>query len=446
MSQSPTIDPAPPAGPAISAGQMSLVLDVSRMLAVTADLDALLRRIAEAVTALLNCERASIFLHDAERGELWTKVALGRQEIRMPAGQGIVGHVFNSGRALHVPRPYDDPRFNREPDRRTGFVTRNVLAVPMVDINQTPVGVIQAINKLPSGEAAGGGATGLAAGTFGDSDLAMLQLLADQAGVAVQRHRLQQAAMESLSLRREMELARGVQEAMIPHRMPDVPGLAAAGWTRPASINGGDVFDLWKTKDGRLGVLLADASGHGIGPALVACQVRTLVRTLSESEGSRADPFRLMSLVNARLHEDLPAGRFVTAFMGFIEPGGRMTWCSGGHSLVLTREGSGEGNGGAVKYLTATLPPLGVISELPEEPPGAVTLGPEGALVVASDGITEAVNGAGEMFGEAKLAAQLEARTTDPDEVAASLWAAVRTWQGKEEPDDDQTVMVVIRE
>ena len=443
MSKPPAIDPAPPAppaGPAITAGQMSLVLDVSRMLAVTADLDALLRRIAEAVTALLNCERASIFLHDAERGELWTKVALGRQEIRMPAGQGIVGHVFNSGRALHVPRPYDDPRFNREPDRRTGFVTRNVLAVPMVDINQTPVGVIQAINKSPAAATA----DGVAAGTFSDSDLAMLQLLADQAGVAVQRHRLQQAAMESLSLRREMELARGVQEAMIPHTMPDVPGLAAAGWTRPASINGGDVFDLWKTKDGRLGVLLADASGHGIGPALVACQVRTLVRTLSESEGSRADPFRLMSLVNARLHEDLPAGRFVTAFMGFIEPGGLMTWCSGGHSLVLTREGKREGGG--VKYLTATLPPLGVISELPEEPPGAVMLGPEGALVVASDGITEAVNGAGEMFGEAKLAAELEGRRTDPDEVAASLWAAVRAWQGKEEPDDDQTVMVVIRE
>ena len=65
---------------------------------------------------------------------------------------------------------------------------------------------------------------------------------------------------------------------------------------------------------------------------------------------------------------------------------------------------------------------------------------------VASDGITEAVNGAGEMFGEAKLAAELEGRRTDPDEVAASLWAAVRAWQGKEEPDDDQTVMVVIRE
>ena len=91
------------AGAGLSAGQMGLVLDVSRMLAVTADLDLLLRRIAEAVTALLNCDRASIFLHDAEKHELWTKVALGREEIRMPDGAGLVGHVFHSNRPLHAP-------------------------------------------------------------------------------------------------------------------------------------------------------------------------------------------------------------------------------------------------------------------------------------------------------------------------------------------------------
>src|SRR6188508_1059753 len=93
------------AGGGITAGQMGLVLDVSRMLAVTADLDLLLRAIAQAVTALLNCDRASIFLHDEKHGQLWTKVALGlgeQEEIRIPAGAGIVGHVFKTVRPLHV--------------------------------------------------------------------------------------------------------------------------------------------------------------------------------------------------------------------------------------------------------------------------------------------------------------------------------------------------------
>ena len=415
------------AGPALSAGQMSLVLDVSRMLAVTADLDLLLRRIAEAVTALLNCERASIFLHDPKKRELWTKVALGREEIRVAEEAGIVGHVFRGNTALHVPRPYDDPRFNREPDLLTGFVTRNLLAVPMLDINQAPVGVLQAINK--SGDAA-----------FSENDQAMLQLLADQAGVAVQRYRWQQAAMESLSLRKEMELARGVQEAMIPKRKPDVRGLEAAGWTRAASINGGDVFDLWKTPDGRLGVLLADASGHGIAPAMVACQVRTLVRSLSEAEAGNADPFRLLSLVNARLYEDLPIGRFLTAFLAFIDPDGRMSWCSGGQGPVFTRTG-----GKGVELIEATLPPIGVVPDLPDDRPPDLKLGTEAALLVASDGITEAFNGAGEMFGEARVATTLEAHASQPDQAIATLKSDLWRWQGKEEPQDDQTVVVVAR-
>ena len=80
----------PTSATAITAEQMRLVLDVSRMLSVTADLDLLLHAIAQAVTALLNCERASIFLHDERHHEMWTKVALGSPEIRIPDGAGIV--------------------------------------------------------------------------------------------------------------------------------------------------------------------------------------------------------------------------------------------------------------------------------------------------------------------------------------------------------------------
>jgi phosphoserine phosphatase len=305
----------------------------------------------------------------------------------------------------------------------------------MLDINQKPVGVIQALNKL--GEASAGGA----GAAFSETDLAMLQLLADQAGVAVQRYRLQQAAMESLSLRREMELARGVQQAMIPRAKPDVPGIDAFGWTRPASINGGDVFDLWKTPDGRLGVLVADASGHGIGPAMVACQVRTLVRSLSEAEGTAADPLRLLSLVNARLCEDLPVGHFVTTFIGFIGSDGVMSWCSGGQGPVLIRDAGGE----PVRILEATLPPLGIVPVLPGERPADLTFEAGGSLVVASDGITESFNAAGDMFGELRLAKMIEAHAGRPEDALTSVRSAVWQWQGKEEPQDDQTVVMVMR-
>jgi len=412
----------------LTPAQMQHVLDVTRLLAVTTELDPLLKRIAEAAVSVLGAERASIFLHDPQADELVTTVAMGSQTIRVPANRGIVGAAFASGQVVHVPDAYADERFNRDVDRATGFTTRDVLAAAMADVSGKPLGVLQVVNS-PSG-------------VFDESDRLLIQLLADQAGVAIQRYRLQQAAIESLALRHEMELARGVQEAMIPRGRPDVPGLDAAGWTRPASINGGDVFDLWKTPDGRLGVLLADASGHGIAPAMVACQVRTLVRALSEAAGAKADPVRLLSLVNARMHEDLPAGRFVTAFLGFLSPDGTLRWGSAGHGPVLTCDGATR----AATALDATMPPLGVTDEMPEDPPPPTQLGAGHSLVVASDGITEAWSPGGEMFGDARLVEMLAPRATDPpDQTIAALRETMAKWQGKEEPQDDQTAVVVVR-
>src|SRR5688572_30748307 len=146
--------------PSISETQMRMVLDVSRLLAVPTDFDDLLRLIAEAATVLLGCERASIFLHDARRNELWTKVALQSGEIRIPANKGIAGYCFTHAELVSVADPYHDPRFNPEPDRRSGFVTRNLLTAPMLDVDGRPLGAIQAVNKL--GGAGGDAGLGLA--------------------------------------------------------------------------------------------------------------------------------------------------------------------------------------------------------------------------------------------------------------------------------------------
>ena len=428
----------PAATGAITAEQMRLVLDVSRMLSVTADLDLLLKHITESVAKLLSCDRASIFLHEPKTDELWTKVALGLAggaEIRIPAGAGIAGAAFKSNEMIHVPRPYEDPRFNPANDRKTGFVTRNILSVPMVDLERRPVGVLQAINKL------GGGSDGEPDADFSGGDRAMLQLLADQAGVAIQRFHLQRAAIESMALRKELDLAKRVQEAMIPKTRPDVPGLDTAGWTKAASVNGGDCFDLWKMPDGRLGILLADASGHGIAPALIVMQARTLVRTLSDSE---RDPLKLLVRVNARLAADMVAGRFVTMFLGFLSPDGTLDWCSGGHAPILLRRSPGA----PLESLEPSLPPIGILDQLSEEasPPARLEIG--GSLVVTSDGITESFSPAETIYGESRLVQMLETcdACASAGDVVTAIHRAVIDWQGgRDEPTDDQTVVVVRR-
>ncbi|HEX5242581.1 MAG TPA: GAF domain-containing SpoIIE family protein phosphatase [Tepidisphaeraceae bacterium] len=405
----------------LSTAQLKTVLQVSRALSVTTDLDALLHRIAEATAALLGCERASIFLHDARSNELWSKVALQSTEIRLSLDQGVAGHCFRHNVPVHVPDAYADSRFARDFDRQTGFRTRDLLAAPMVDWDDRPVGVLQALNKI--------------AGGFTEDDCSLLRLLADQAGVAVQRWHLQQSAIQSTSLRHEMQLARRVQESVIPRTPPQVPGLIAAGWMQTASINGGDCYDLWQLPSGDLAVLVADASGHGLPAALVIAQVRALVRTLCETE---TEPAAVLNRVNRRLNEDFRHVRFVTAFLAFISPKGDVKWCSAGQGPILVRHGD------HVRSINANLPPLGIVDALPTESAPAIELGERGCLIIPSDGIVEAFNSHEEQFGEQGIVAVLNGSPSiEPATAIEQIISAVKQWDRRDDPADDQTLVIV---
>jgi serine phosphatase RsbU (regulator of sigma subunit) len=418
----------------ITPGQVQLVLDVSRLLVVTTDLDLLLQRIAEAAVSLLHCQRATLFLHDPQRGELCSRIALGESDIRLPAAAGIAGECFTTNRPVNVPNAYADPRFLSSIDHATRFTTRNLLAVPLIDVDHHPIGVLEALNKE----------TG-----FSDTDTALLQLLADQAGVALQRYALQQTALQSESLRREMDLAQRVQQAMIPRHPPVIPGLAAAGWTRPASLTGGDTYDLWTLPDGRLGILVADASGHGLAPALIVSQVRALVRTLTDqADGPEApyhcpDPQAILTRIHHRLRQDLEPSRFVTAFLGFLSPDGALTWFSAGHGPIFLCPA--EGN--PLHPHHPHRPPLGTDWELPDLPPlSHDRLPPGGSLVVLTDGLFEAPAPTEELFGDERIQHLLRQHCGDsPAAILACLTAAVRAWEAGQDPRDDQTAVVVQR-
>jgi phosphoserine phosphatase len=412
--------------PHITGRQLRMVLDVSRALAVPTDFDLLLCRIAEISCELLGCERASIFLHDKGRSELWTKVALKSEAIRLPAHAGIVGHAFTRNEVVCVHDPYDDDRFYPSSDLQSGFVTRNLLSAPMQGLDGKPIGAIECINKIGV--------------PFGDSDLALIELLADQAGIAVQRNQLQGEAVRAATMRREMDLARRAQEKLIPKSAPPIAGLKAVGWTLPASATGGDCFDLWKLPDGRLGVLLADASGHGLAPAMIVSQARSLIRAMTDVN---PDPHFVLDRVNSRLLDDLEWGQFVTAFLGFLSPEGVLHWSSAGHGPVMLRSSPR----GSLTVLDPLVQPLGIALWEGEASPAPVTLAPGGALIVVSDGIFEAANASNELFGIERMVATLDhCQDSRPGDVLARLRDAVRGWQGAKEPMDDETIVIVQRE
>src|SRR5256886_1155760 len=134
----------------VTAGsRLDLILDVTRRLMSITDLDALLRDMATVTTQLLEADRATIFIVDRERGEIWSRVALGTSagEIRQAIGVGIAGLVAATGEAVNIPDAYDDPRFNPEPDQRTGYRTKSLLTFPMTGQNERVIGVFQVVNK-----------------------------------------------------------------------------------------------------------------------------------------------------------------------------------------------------------------------------------------------------------------------------------------------------------
>jgi HD-GYP domain-containing protein (c-di-GMP phosphodiesterase class II) len=160
--------------------------DVSRALAGTLDLDRLLNLIVAKTTEIMNADRSSLFLIDWDTEELWSKVAQGVRfmEIRFPMHMGLAGAVAKSGEILNIPDAYEDKRFNQEFDKRTGYRTRSVLAVPMNNHAGDRIGVMQVLNKR--GDEA-----------FTHDDEEILKSLAGQAAIAVENSQLYEEQKKS---------------------------------------------------------------------------------------------------------------------------------------------------------------------------------------------------------------------------------------------------------
>ncbi len=154
--------------------EAELLLEVSRRMSVTDSLDEILNTLLDATTGELNTERGTLFLNDYETNELYSRVAQGsfRREIRILNSTGVAGHVFTTGQGAIVHDAYSDPRFNRSVDECTGFVTRDILCVPIKTAKGLVVGVAQLLNKKK--------------GKFTAADLSLLEQMAAQGAVALQ--------------------------------------------------------------------------------------------------------------------------------------------------------------------------------------------------------------------------------------------------------------------
>lgn len=399
------------------------LLDVTRKMAAVVEIHELLRTVLDAACDVLDCERATIFLYDADTDELYSLVATGEETIRFSADCGIAGSVAHSREMMNVPDAYADPRFNRDVDRNTGFRTRSLLTFPLENLEGELIGVMQALNKR--------------GGPFDAQDEELARTLSAQAGVAIHRQTLLDEQADKQRMQRDLELARTIQQQLFPRENPTPPGYDIAGWNRCADETGGDVYDFVPLPEDRTAVLLADATGHGIGAALVIAQWRAMVRAmLSVNE----DVGAVVEQVNALLDQDLSDDRFVTAFIGVLDPRHhRLDYVAPGQGplLVLTAD--------HVESRCATGLPLAITRDVPCGT-DMFSFQPGTLVALLTDGFFEAATPDGEFFGEQRVCEYLREHRHEPlDRIIEGLHDEIRHFTHGEPQADDLTAVLVRR-
>jgi serine phosphatase RsbU (regulator of sigma subunit)/predicted ester cyclase len=207
---------------------------------------------------------------------------------------------------------------------------------------------------------------------------------------------LAQEMRERERVEQELRVARSIQQASLPKEVPKLEGWEIAPYYQPAREVGGDFYDVLELKDGRLGIVVGDATSKGVPAALVMASARSMLRAVAQASNSPGDVLRR---VNNPLVTDIPPNMFVTCFYGVLEPSsGSLTYANAGHDLPYLR----RSGGGDAEELRARGMPLGLMPGMSYEE-GEVSLREGNCLLFYSDGLVEAHDPKGEMFGVPRL-------------------------------------------
>lgn len=240
---------------------------------------------------------------------------------------------------------------------------------------------------------------------------------------------------------KEVDIARAIQQGLLPENPPHLPGFDIAGWNRPADRTGGDYYDWQVLPDGRLAVVIADVSGHGLGPALIMAVCRAYARACVPIGPELC---AAVGRINTLLHNDVHDGRFVTFAVAIVDPAsGSCELLSAGHGPILLHRARQrtieEFNGNGV--------PLGVLENEDYGAPQRIQLEPGDALVLVTDGFFEWARPAdGELFGIQRMRECLLSETAvSAATIIERLDEAVRTFGGDSAQADDMTAVVIRR-
>ncbi len=405
---------------------------VSSMLNSSLELEDVLENIMTTSRAILKAEACSLMLVDEKSDELVFEVAQGpvaqRLEggFRVRKGQGISGHVFATGKSILLKDAYSDPRFCKDIDQLTGYHTSSILCVPL-KIKERVIGVAQVINKLDGAP-------------FTTDDEENLNLLSVNAALAVENARLHGEILRKRQLERDLAFASTIQLSFLPSGMPAFHGFRFGAHYKAAQEVGGDFYDFIPLDDKTVGVLIGDVSGKGIASALFMAKLTSDFRLLAIRE---KNPEKLIAAINNRVFEQSRRGMFVTLlYMVLSKEKNEAVFVNGGHlpPIVWNRRA------GKFSLVRSSGPPLGILPDQEFQAAG-IALDPGGCILLATDGLTEARNARGELFGWDRLKEAVRSGDSDIDSVKSRVIGSIEDFvSGQPQADDTTMVLVGVEE
>jgi steroid delta-isomerase-like uncharacterized protein len=244
-----------------------------------------------------------------------------------------------------------------------------------------------------------------------------------------------QMSLMRQSTEQELRLARSIQRASLPREVPTLEGWQISPFYRPAREVGGDFYDFFELEDGRLGLVVGDATGHGVPAALVMASARSMLRAVAQASDSPGDVLRR---VNDPLATDIPPNMFVTCFYAILDPeSGSLTYANAGHDLPYLYRNS------AAEELRARGMPLGLMPGMGYEEKQTILEAGEAALLY-SDGLVEAHDPEGEMFGFPRLRA-LVAEHGEQLSLGDFLLEELHSFVGESWEQEDDITLLTLR-
>ncbi len=355
------------------------ILDIMHRLAAPEARPELLREIIEVGKVAIVAETGVLWLLDQSSRQLVKVVPASDNPAKLTIGEGWAGKCASDLSISNIHECRDDGLFLEHPIQIEGGETRSLLNIPILGSDDSLLGVMQWL--------------GAEVGQFDEHDEWVGPALAAQAAVAIQHSYMTDELLANAILSKEVAVARDIQMSTLPDTMPDVEGYDLHGDFKPTDHTGGDLFDLVVLED-RLFMLLGDATGHGFGPALSATQMQAMLRVAFRLG---ADLDNAYMHVNNQLAEDLPDDRFITAFMGFLDPAThRVNYHSGGQGPILHFRAADK----SCHWHKPTNFPVGIMDIDNRQESADLSLEQGDILGLISDGVYEYANLEGEEFGE----------------------------------------------